>query len=96
MSVWVRSQDKRKLIKASSIILDVSLSSKETGIKGYFGSNQYAMLGYYKNEKRALEVLDDIQRYLIPSIDMIGKIPEDGKIYGVNSIVSMVYQMPEV
>lgn len=80
MNLWIRSQDKRKLIKASSIILDVSLSSKETGIKGYFGSNQYAMLGYYKNEKRALEVLDEIN---------------DEISYYVGTTAQIVYQMPK-
>ena len=94
--MWIRSQDKGYLVK--SPIIDIDIKKNEV----YILDRTYAkepfigrILGVYKSKERALEVLDDIQRYLIPSIDMIGKIPEDGKIYGVNSIVSMVYQMPE-
>lgn len=90
MSIWVRSQDKEFLMKVDNINLELNRLFTFVG-----GVTTAFTLGTYKSKERALEVLDDIQRYLIPSIDMIGKIPEDGKIYGVNSIVSMVYQMPK-
>lgn len=92
MFLWIRSQDKKYLIKVDNFV--ISEKENKAEICSIANFSQYCTLGEYSKE-RALEVLDDIQKYLIPSLDMLGKIPEDGKIYGVNSIVSMVYQMPE-
>lgn len=68
MDLWIRSQDRKELIKIDGIILENPLVSGETGIRGYFEKNQYAMLGYYKTKERAIEVLDEIQNLLIPKV----------------------------
>ena len=59
--MWIRSQNKKSLMKAIDVTLDIPLNSGEVGIKGYFDNNKFDMLGYYKNEERAIEVLDEIQ-----------------------------------
>lgn len=64
MELWIRSQDRRSIVKIINILLENPLNSGETGIRGYFSNNSYKMLGYYKTEQRAIEVLDEIQEYL--------------------------------
>jgi len=60
MELWVRSQDKRTLLKANRIDVD------DTNIicwdNDYRCSETY--MGNYKTQKRALEVLDEIQEKL--------------------------------
>lgn len=97
--MWIRSQDKRKLLKANSIILENPLNNGETGIRGYFEKNQYAMLGYYKSEERALEVLDEIQAYLENNYLAINDMPQYSNGLIANGLVlfgnntQKVYQM---
>lgn len=55
MELWIRSQDKEKLLKANDIAIEKNM------IYGYFDkSTEYEHLGTYKSKERALEVLDDI------------------------------------
>lgn len=76
MNLWVRSQDKRILQKVDNIFLDANYENKR--ISTYDGDN--IELGTYKTKEIALEVLDEIQNYiLLPNTD--------------NS--AYVYQMPE-
>ena len=74
MDLWIKSQDKKKLIKVDEVKI-------ETVVKGNIFIYSHATdLGTYKTKERALEVLDEIQKYiLLPNID--------------NS--AYVYQMPE-
>lgn len=85
--MWIRSQDKRSLTKVVNISLDIPLSSGEVGIKGYFDNNKFDMLGYYRNEKRAIEVLDEIQKKIIDF--------EFGKANECLISNEVVYQMPK-
>ena len=64
MELWIRSQDKRRLIKITQI---------EYTNSGYYGAKdkQWSILcqdeiwiGSYKTEERTLEILDDIQEFL--------------------------------
>lgn len=82
MDLWIRSQDKRDLVKVKEIHFDIALPNGEVGIKGYFEDKLYKMLGYYKKEKRVLEVLDEIED-LMRSLNS-----SDLKI--------IIYEMPEV
>ena len=74
MELWIRSQDRLDLMKTTYICvvgccIEVS------------GAERTLTFGNYKSEERALEILDEIQKYiLLPNID--------------NS--AYVYQMPEV
>jgi hypothetical protein len=90
MELWIRSQDRKSLKK----VCDLSVS---------FGNAKYGVyedvlpLGYYETEERALEVLDEIQSYLIPKLhhvcdrDLVGN---NVKVLGLDSIQTMVYEMP--
>ncbi len=77
MELWVRSQDKRILMKVDNIFLDANYDNKR--ISTYDGDN--TELGTYKTKKRALEVLDEIQKLL--------KTAEINYCFNV-----MVYEMP--
>ena len=72
MDLWIRSQDKNKLIKCNDIaireLLYNEIPKKEYyyEIVGYFDKEtEYESLGFYKTKKRALEVLDDIQKNIL-------------------------------
>ena len=64
MNLWIRSQDGKKLIKVNELKMET--------VKGgnTFIYSNATDLGTYKTKERALEVLDEIQRYiLLPNID---------------------------
>lgn len=66
MNLWVRSQDKRILQKVDNIFLDANYENKR--ISTYDGDN--IELGTYKTKERAIEVLNEIQNYiLLPNTD---------------------------
>ncbi len=57
MDLWIRSQDKEKLVKVNDIAIEMNM------IYGYFDKNtEYEHLGSYSTKERALEVLDEIQK----------------------------------
>ena len=62
----MRSQDKRILLKVDNLFLDANYENKR--ISTYDGDN--IELGTYKTKEIALEVLDEIQNYiLLPNTD---------------------------
>lgn len=65
MNLWVRSQDKRMLMKVDNIFLNANYENKR--ICSYDGDYN-TELGTYKTKERALEVLDEIQMLLQPII----------------------------
>ena len=65
MNLWVRSQDKRILQKVDNLFLDANYENKR--ISTYDGDN--IELGTYKTKERAIEVLDEIQSLLQPTIE---------------------------
>ena len=54
MELWIRSQDKEVLVKINNIWVNENVI--------YTDSYPDMWLGAYKSEKRALEVLDEIQK----------------------------------
>lgn len=68
MELWIRSQDKEKLIKCNDIAISTdSEDGKTIGYKivGYFDKNtEYEELGFYSSKTRALEIIDEIQSKL--------------------------------
>ena len=73
MDLWIRSQDKTTLEKVQALQICENPD-------GTWFFNSGLILGEYKTKERALEVLDEIQKYiLLPNID--------------NS--AYVYEMPE-
>ena len=61
MDLWIRSQDKRDLLKVNGIgIIDNSIATVSLNLQGTL------TLGHYKTKERALEVLEEIQELLMP------------------------------
>lgn len=77
MELWVRSQDKECLINVSNI--QYIYKNYIHGLGTYY--DNLKILGEYKTKERALEVLDEIQNYiLLPNTDnsaYIYKMPEN-------------------
>lgn len=111
MELWIRSQDREKLLKCNDIaILNNMINEKEiTRFKGYkiVGKNtEYEDLGIYETKERALEVLDEIQNILKPTAILdTPDIKCDGNFYNglvfkkynveIKELSTFVYQMPE-
>lgn len=105
MELWVRSQDKRILQKVDNIFLDANYENKR--ISTYDG-NCSTELGTYKTKKRAIEVLDEINKLLIPKPIISTYNVEQAELLNgtvfikpmlddikIESYTSYVYQMPE-
>lgn len=63
MELWIRTQDRRKLVCAKDIRLD-NIYYDDNSIDMY--ANDYHIGRYF--EERALEILDEIQFYLQPKV----------------------------
>lgn len=104
MELSIRSQDKRKLIKYSCLYITQSSIDKM-----YIVWCNNEIVGQYITEKRALEILDEIQKLLEPVLvfkncnctkDMLDNIKEAGTcIVSDNSHIEQIpiaiYEMPE-
>lgn len=88
MELWIRSQDKKRLIKINS--LEYVEYQDVHSINGYYINevDNYD-LGVYKSKKRALEVLDEIQSKIA-----ILNYQRHYLNKKFNLIESNVYQMP--
>lgn len=88
MELWIRSQDRKRLIKPNRLHVKVDPRSRE----GYiFESANSLRYGTYESEERALEVLDEIEEHLdYLNIGNIDRVDDKG------FRVSTIYQMPEV
>ena len=60
MNLWIRSQDKKRLIPNPNLY---AIWSKENNV-AYIGDTMVGHIAKYKTEERALEVLDEIQNIL--------------------------------
>lgn len=58
MEFWIRSQDKKRLVKVE----DVYMVEDKDNFTSYIGNTNVGHLGEYKKVGRALEVLDEIQK----------------------------------
>ena len=91
MKLWIRSQDKRHLIKADYV------SIMENNIINVASSGWDYDVAKYETEERAIEVLDEIQKILKPQLI----IKDSGKIIGsfedtiIREGATYVYEMPE-
>ena len=61
MNIWIRSQDKEKLVQVDCLCIEINEYDK----KNYDIVQGCITLGTYKTKERALEVLDEIQRHLV-------------------------------
>lgn len=96
MELWIRSQDRQKLVKP----LELELDNDKTGLYCNYYSSCDVFVGKYKTKERALEVLDEIQNAILCSAATPEEV--DGlKIkfrswYGTNLKTGVaVYEMPK-
>lgn len=67
MELWIRSQDRKQLTKTTNLEIDYNKYEAGTtkwSIISRLGIDHYNSIGVYDTEKRALEVLDEIQNEL--------------------------------
>lgn len=134
MELWIRSQDKKAMVKIESIFVENKYTQKKVRklyMPDYATSygdieetcdyeddeyiktiiyNNNAILGEYSSEKRALEVLDEIQKILKPRCTVdTSSINFDGKPYEQKGVIlqdcnanvrieefsTFVYEMPK-
>ena len=91
MELWIRSQSKETLVKVNEVYINEA--KIKANYKGYYGGCDYRILGEYKTEERALEVLDDIESLLCGNTRDAGLV----KGIGVNSknAQNLIYEMPK-
>lgn len=85
MDLWIRSKDRKRLIKCEKLITVEFADKTECEIW-----DNTVKLGSYKNIERALEVLDEIER-LITDLQYMSYAIENDKFTGYRP---NVYQMP--
>ena len=84
MELWIRSQDKTRLVKITQVKFvdkESDLDDFKNVIRGYGVDGFNFRLGTYETKERAIEVLDEIQDLLQND-------------YAKN-VAIIVYQMPE-
>lgn len=86
MELWVRTQNKKQLIKCENIYIDNVGYISQT----YYINADSIRLGEYKTEERALEVLNEIQNIIKPRSDIF----QHEIIKDINPLTK-VYEMPE-
>lgn len=104
MELWIRSQNKRNLMKAEDIVVE------DNYIEIFKQSDDSTRVGEYKTKERALEILDEIQNFIQPPMNFIVSqhidfdndgegligcniLKEEPKIERISDII--VYQMPK-
>lgn len=76
MDLWIRTQDKMNLVKVNQININYKNTCQIIAnyIPDFIGKEgeYYETLGNYNSEERALEVLDEIQNILRPTLLLNG------------------------
>ena len=88
MDLWIRSQDKNWLIPIKDTISIFSNSIFYQGI----------ILGTYKSEERALEVLDEIENFIYTEVNIVNSLYEEADIEVKSKILcnmAKIFEMPE-
>ena len=94
MELWIKSQDKKNLIKVNALYTDIPDDFGKDGFGVYcdkrdsYVSNTLLKIGQYKSKQRALEVLDEIQEKIL-------KIEETSLMVNPLIIEECVYVMPQ-
>jgi hypothetical protein len=95
MDLWIRSQDKTSLVKVDNLYISVGNYICYYVEKGKEIPNTYyrpsGELGRYKSQKRALEVLDEIQN----KINLINLGHDFGSPMVDLKNPTYIYQMPK-
>lgn len=94
MELWIRSQDKTRLVKITQVKFvdkESDLDDFKNVIRGYGVDGFNFRLGTYETKERAIEVLDEIQNKL-----NIRHCNDAGiQFILINEMTPIIYQMPE-
>lgn len=102
MKLWIKTQDKTKLMEAEELIVKEVVKTDANNVNGYkqevVGYNVcvgYIPVALYKTKERALQVLDEIQNLLSGKV-FVKKSKTDNEL-DVKPInrECIVYEMPE-
>ena len=110
MELWIRSQDKEKLLKVNDIGISNNAINEGGSIKfkgykivGYFDKNtEYELLGTYETKERAIEILNEIEERVM-LINTISIVKDRYSLIACKNALpeekikglSYPYQMPE-
>lgn len=86
MELWIRSQDKHKMLKCE--LLKYEEYGESFVIRGFASSDNW-IIGYYNTKERALEVLDEIQK-----LDIGNNLNIETVCYAFN-LLKVTYNMPK-
>ena len=92
MDLWIRSQDRRNLIKTERLY--VSGKNDEY----YIGDSLIGHIGIYKTEERALEILDEIENFIYTEVNIVNSLYEEADIEVKSKILcnmAKIFEMPE-
>ena len=103
MELWVRSQDKERLVKVDKIELYENKDKtddeyKKCAIYEYTDNERQYLLGIYKSKERALEVLDEIQKRIeVPKYNMTEEYEKIDLFLKATILNQMtkIYEMPK-
>lgn len=98
MELWIRSQDKKQLLKVNDGLYIANGFTDETD--SFIEIKNAGHIGRYKTEKRALEILDEIQRKITQNECLKTMIPKLNNVKGEEENIGelfkgMVYEMPK-
>lgn len=101
MDLWIRSQDKERLIKPVDFyieeIIDYVNKSSEFNIYALNFANDDIIIGTYQTKERALEVFDEIQRKIEKLYALENCSLEKNSCIEKSLVIDNfnIYQMPE-
>jgi cephalosporin-C deacetylase-like acetyl esterase len=98
MDLWIRSQDKTVLAKVYDLRVDIHCGDKWIIQANLDKRGEYYVAGIYKNQERALEVLDEINSCIQTNtgFDIYSKLGGFANDFNNKYNLVPVYQMPEV
>lgn len=90
MELWVRSQDKKRLMKVNGLHY---VECGNTYIINGYGTNEYDNydIGIYETKERALEVMDEIQEAQLGNYHY--RCPSNVKVSNNGNMI--IYEMPK-
>lgn len=97
--MWIRSQDKRRLINVNEVwIIEHNEKYEIQGVNNTIAFKNGYILGVYETKERALEILNEIQKHLMECTERMVNFNYDYANYSNTTYFeksNVVYQMPE-
>lgn len=91
-NLWIRSQDKEMLVNSNGFQLQQHYEDSPCQIFAVWNNN-YMCVGAYKTKERALEILDEIQKFMGPK-DRKAEYKEIDLVLKTY-MIPRVYKMPK-